>query len=54
MDKLISVKEAAVRLGCSEASVWRWLEQGRLQKVKVGSLTRISEQDIDACPGRVA
>ncbi len=48
MDKLISVKEAAVRLSCSEASVWTWIQEKRLQKVKVGRLTRLKEQDIDA------
>lgn len=48
MEKLISVKEAAVRLACSEASIWTWLQEKRLQKVKVGRLTRIKEQDVDA------
>lgn len=47
-DKLISVRHAADRLACSEASVWRWIQQGRLYKVKVGRSTRLREQDIDA------
>jgi excisionase family DNA binding protein len=49
MDKLISVKDAAFRLSCSEASIWKWIQQKRLQKVKVGRLTRIREQDLEAC-----
>ena len=48
MEKLISVKEAAARLSCSEASIWTWLQEKRLQKVKIGRLTRIKEQDVDA------
>jgi excisionase family DNA binding protein len=48
MDKLISVKEAAARLSCAEASIWKWLGQGKLQRVKVGRLTRIREQDIES------
>ncbi|MGC4098602.1 MAG: helix-turn-helix domain-containing protein [Nitrospira sp.] len=47
-DKLISVKEAAVRLSCSEASIWKWIQDKRLQKVKIGRLTRLKEQDVDA------
>lgn len=48
MEKLISVKEAAVRLSCSEASIWKWIQERRLQKVKIGRLTRLKEQDVDA------
>ena len=47
-EQLISVKEAPVRLSCSEASIWKWIQQKRLQKVKSGRLTRIKEQDVDA------
>lgn len=48
-DKLIGVKEAAARLGCSTESIWKFLRLGKLQRVKVGRLTRIREQDIEAC-----
>ena len=47
-EKLISVKEAAVRLSCSEASIWKWLQNKQLQKVKIGRLTRLKEQDVAA------
>ncbi len=48
MDKLISVKQAAEKLACSEASIWKWIQDKRLQKVKIGRLTRLKEQDVDA------
>ena len=47
-DTLLSVKQAAEKLSCSEASIWKWIQQDRLQKVKVGRLTRVKAQDIDA------
>jgi excisionase family DNA binding protein len=46
---LVSVKEAAVQLSCSEAAIWKWIQQGKFQRVKVGRLTRIRTQDLDAC-----
>jgi excisionase family DNA binding protein len=49
MDKLISVNEAAARLSCSEDAIWKWLRQNRLQRIKIGRLTRIREQDLEAC-----
>lgn len=48
MDKLISIKESAARLSCSEALLWKMIQQKRLQKVKIGRLTRIKEQDIES------
>jgi excisionase family DNA binding protein len=48
-DSLVSVKHAAARLSCSEAAIRKWLTQGKLQRVKVGKLTRIRTQDLDAC-----
>ena len=49
MKTLLSVKEAALRLGCSEAAIWQWIHQGKFQRVKVGSATRIRVQDVEAC-----
>ena len=47
MDKqLLSVKETAEVLGCSEAAIWKWLYQRRLRRVKVGRLTRLRSDDI--------
>lgn len=48
MEKLVSVKEAASRLSCSEDAVWKWLKEGKLQRVKLGRATRIREQDLEA------
>ena len=46
---LVSVKEAAMQLSCCEASIWKFLRLGRLQRVKIGRLTRIRQQDLDSC-----
>lgn len=46
--KLITVKEAAARLGCSAESIWKFLRLGKLQRVKVGRMTRINDKDIEA------
>ena len=48
MDRLLSVKEAAEHLGCSEAMLRKWIHQGKLPFVKVGRLTRIRQKDIEA------
>ena len=48
MDSLLSIKEAARRLACSEAMLRKWMHRGRLTYVKVGRLSRIREQDLDA------
>jgi excisionase family DNA binding protein len=48
MDSLLSIKEAARRLACSEAMLRKWMYAGKLPFVKVGRLSRIREQDLDA------
>lgn len=48
MDQLISVKQAAGLLCCSEAAIRKWIYQGRLAKVKVGRLTRLRLGDVEA------
>ena len=47
MDNLILVKQAAAKLACSEASIWKWIQDKRLPEVKIGWLTRLKEQDVD-------
>src|SRR5262245_30307123 len=47
MEKLLSVKEAADVLGCSEAAIRKWIHQRRLRSVKMGRLTRIRLSDIE-------
>ena len=46
-EKLLSVKDAADRLSCSEAAIRKWIHQRRLQSVKMGRLTRIRLSDIE-------
>ena len=48
MDRLFSVKDAATRLACSEALLRKWMYAGKLLFVKVGRLSRLREQDLDA------
>jgi excisionase family DNA binding protein len=48
MHQLVTVKEAAALLACSEAAVRKWISQRRLRAVKVGRLTRLRRQDLDA------
>ena len=47
MDQLLSVKETAKRLACSEAAIRKWLYQRQLPCVKVGRLTRLRSEDVD-------
>ncbi len=47
MDSLISVEEAAKRLGgISKFTVHAWLSQGKLQRTKVGGRTMIRESEL--------
>jgi excisionase family DNA binding protein len=48
MDQLVSVKQAAGLLACSEAAVRKWIYQRRLPIVKVGRLTRLRQSDLEA------
>jgi excisionase family DNA binding protein len=45
---LLSAREAAAYLGCSEAGVRRWVARGRLRGVRVGRALRIARSDLDA------
>ena len=48
MDGLLSIKDAAARLACSEAMLRKWIHRGKLPTVKVGRLTRIRLSDLEA------
>ena len=48
MDQLLTVKQAAQLLSCSEAAIRKWLYQRRLPVVKVGRLTRLRLADLEA------
>jgi len=49
---LLSAREAAAYLGCSEAGVRRWVARGRLRGVRVGRALRIARTDLDAIVAR--
>jgi excisionase family DNA binding protein len=53
MDQLLTVREAAKRLACSEAAIRKWIYQRRLYAVKVGRLIRIVEADLEIFVGKV-
>jgi excisionase family DNA binding protein len=47
--KLLNVKQAAERLSCCPATVWKLTSQGVIEKVKIGEkITRWEETQIQA------
>jgi excisionase family DNA binding protein len=44
---LLSFKEAARRLSCSEAALRKWKFQGRIPFVRIGRLVRMRDSDVD-------
>ena len=48
MDELLSIRDAARRLACSEAMLRKWIHLRRLPTVKIGRLTRLRRSDLDA------
>ena len=48
MEKLLTVKEAAEVLSCSEAGIRKWVYQRRLPVVRVGRLVRVRATDLEA------
>jgi excisionase family DNA binding protein len=52
VDQLLTVREAARRLSCSEAAIRKWIYQQRLPAVKVGRLVRIAEGDLEIFVGK--
>jgi excisionase family DNA binding protein len=47
VDQLLSVKQAAEMLSCSQVAIRRWVSQKRLPCVKVGRLTRLRLTDLE-------
>ncbi len=43
---LVSLDEAAEFLSCTVAAVRKWITQGRLERVKLGRLTRVRQRDL--------
>jgi excisionase family DNA binding protein len=50
-DGLAKLPEAAEFLGCTVAALRKWMVQGRLERVKVGRLTRVRWRDLVAIIG---
>jgi excisionase family DNA binding protein len=45
---MLSSKQAAEALGCTESAIRRWVSTGKLPAVKVGTrMTRIRESDLE-------
>ena len=46
-DSLLTLAEAADYLGCSTATVKRWIAAGSLPTFRVGRVVRVREQDLE-------
>jgi excisionase family DNA binding protein len=44
--ELLTIKQVASTLNCSERHVWRLLANGSLSAIRLGGLTRISRADL--------
>jgi excisionase family DNA binding protein len=47
-NKLLSVEEAAERLGIKRGTLYHWIPDGKIKYVKIGRMRRFRESDIDA------
>lgn len=47
MERLVTVREAAILMACSEAAIRKWMTQRLLPRVKVGRLTRLRIGDLE-------
>jgi excisionase family DNA binding protein len=48
MEKLLTIRELAERLGIAEGTAYHWLSQGRLPCVRLGSrCVRFRESDVE-------
>jgi len=48
MSQLLTIEDAAKLLACKPAALRKWLYQRRLTAVKIGRLTRLRLEDIEA------
>jgi excisionase family DNA binding protein len=47
VNQLLTVRQAAQLLACSEAAIRKWIYQQRLPAVKVGRLIRLRVSDLE-------
>lgn len=48
MERFLTLSEVRQVLGVSRATVWRWTTERGLKVVKVGSVARVRESDLQA------
>lgn len=46
-DRFLTPKQFADRFSISRWTVYTWLQEGRLKKIKLGRLVRIPESEVD-------
>ena len=51
-DRFLKLKDVQELLGVSRTTLWRWIAEHGLKVVRVGSVTRIRESDLQAFLGR--
>lgn len=47
-ERYVTLKEIRDRFGVSRSTVWRWQAEQGLKVMKVGSVIRVRESDLDA------
>jgi len=47
-EELLTVPEVAERLRMTTMTIYRWIEEGRLQALQIGKHYRIRESDLEA------
>lgn len=44
---MLKVKDVAAFFQVSERTVWNWIHSGKMKSVKIGSVVRIPEEEIE-------
>jgi excisionase family DNA binding protein len=44
---ILTVRDTSALTGCSERSVWQWIERGEIPVVRIGRCTRIRVADLE-------
>ncbi|MEW6455344.1 MAG: helix-turn-helix domain-containing protein [Acidobacteriota bacterium] len=47
MKILLSLREAANRLGFSYITLWKWQKQGKIPAIRIGGRLRLDEKEIE-------
>ncbi len=46
-DEMLTIEQAAIRVGCPAARIREWISSGQLQTQSEGSIQRISRRELD-------